>query len=197
MNSQIVLHDSCLGGPPGCVVSESAVSNNGMTCVSSTISGDAAYIGWMCTNNQVYLASTCLNSSSGCSTTPVQVGSSSQVDQSMFLSDGGRFLAFQPKLLAEKCVKLTNSQRRRRTVAVAPKALENCWFWFHRFIGTVLPGFASVVLVDAVSFVRKTCPLIGCGEFYGCPRPSGPQWSRPIDSQHKPAACACSGDVNT
>src|SRR5215469_13251803 len=95
MNSQIVLHDSCLGGPPGCVVSESAVSNNGMTCVSSTISGDAAYIGWMCTNNQVYLASTCLNSSSGCSTTPVQVGSSSQVDQSMFLSDGGRFLAFQ------------------------------------------------------------------------------------------------------
>jgi hypothetical protein len=99
---QIVLHDSCLGAAPGCSPSETTISNTSMACGAPTISADAQYTAWSCTSSgnvgTGYLQATCLGSPSGCSTTPSVFSSSLQGNSPLWLSNGGRFIAFQGSL---------------------------------------------------------------------------------------------------
>lgn len=99
-SSEIVLHDSCLGAAPGCSPSETTVSNTSMRCAEPAISPDAQYIAWNCNSpsglptSTGYLQATCIGAPSGCSTTP-SVFSSNLWGYALWLSNGGRYIAFE------------------------------------------------------------------------------------------------------
>jgi hypothetical protein len=99
IGSQIVLQDSCLGAAPGCAPLDT-VESGPTTGLAPTISSDAQYIAWIGTislgsSAPLYLQATCLNSPSGCSTTPSQITSLAGPRGPVWVSTGGRFVAYQ------------------------------------------------------------------------------------------------------
>lgn len=101
----VVLHDSCLGASPGCVASDTVLSDPSMDCAQPSISGDAQYAVYSCTNISppsialnVYLQTTCAGIS-GCTSLKSQItfgATTPNFQNSSYpaVSSGGRFIAF-------------------------------------------------------------------------------------------------------
>jgi hypothetical protein len=91
--AQIMLHDSCLGAPPGCSPSDAAVST--ANCGSPSISGDAQYVAYGCVDG-LKLQATCLNALPSCNPASMQVdpGPGGPGGAFMIVSTGGRYVAY-------------------------------------------------------------------------------------------------------
>jgi trimeric autotransporter adhesin len=97
---EIVLHDSCLGAAPGCVASDTVISDTSLSCTNPSISADAQYTTYSCTppgtEGQIYFENTCAGAAGSCTPTAVQVssGSASEFHYPFRISNGGRFVTY-------------------------------------------------------------------------------------------------------
>jgi hypothetical protein len=72
-----------------------------MNCNFAAISSDAQYIAYICDNNLIafplFLQPTCVSSSPGCSSSPLQIAPAAD-PLGLWVSNGGRFTAYQFRL---------------------------------------------------------------------------------------------------
>ena len=100
-NSEIVLHDTCLGAAPGCVISDNVISDTSKNCRTPTIIHNAQFVTYYCVVSglsEVFVQNTCVGASGSCISTATQITSGNtglaQNSSAAGVSDDGRFVAF-------------------------------------------------------------------------------------------------------
>ena len=97
----ITLHDSCLGAAPGCAPTDVAMSNSSLNCFLPYLSLEDLYLSYACGNSglgDLYLQNTCVNVSSGCTSTPQHLALPEAVNVAhTAVNVGGRFVFFEAR----------------------------------------------------------------------------------------------------
>ena len=85
--SKVVLRDTCLGAAPGCSPSDVILSDPNSDCSLPTITSNAQWVTYSCTNGS-FVQNTCAGASGSCTPTATQVSGATG------LSDDGRYVIY-------------------------------------------------------------------------------------------------------